>query len=139
MEGWKASHSSLQGVHVLAVDDDADALTLLREIFESAGAQVTAVDSGAQVLRQIHSARPDVVVTDIAMPSIDGYEMLRRIRSSDDKAVSHVPAIALTAHARSEDRAKASASGFQLHIAKPIDPSELIAAVAALVRRPAND
>jgi PAS domain S-box-containing protein len=139
MEGWKASHSSLQGVHVLAVDDDADALTLLREIFESAGAQVTAIDSGAQVLRQIHSARPDVVVTDIAMPSIDGYEMLRRIRSSDDKAVSHVPAIALTAHARSEDRAKASASGFQLHIAKPIDPSELIAAVAALVRRPAND
>ncbi len=112
---------------------------LLREILESAGARVTAIDSGAQVLKQIHIARPDVVVTDIAMASVDGYEMLRRIRSINDQAVSHVLPIALTAHARSEDRAKALASGCQLHMAKPIDPSEMIAAVAALVRRPAKE
>jgi CheY-like chemotaxis protein len=126
-------------VHVLAVDDDPDALMLLREILESAGARVTTVDSGGQVLNHMQSVRPDVVVTDIAMPSVDGFEVIRRIRNLDDRSVSHVPAIALTAYARSEDRLKALESGFQLHLAKPIEPSALIAAVAALVRPPLTD
>lgn len=130
-----ASHASLEGIHVLAVDDDRDALTLVDEILESAGARVTTVSSGAEVLDLIERVRPDVLVADIGMPGMDGFEMISRIRHLSDDAASIVPAIALTAYARSEDRVKALEKGFQLHLAKPIDPSELIATVAALVKQ----
>ena len=129
------SHSSLEGIHVLAVDDDRDALTLVDEILESAGARVTTANSGAQVLELIERLRPDVLVADIGMPGMDGFEMIGRIRDLSDQAASDVPAIALTAYARSEDRVKALEKGFQLHLAKPIDPAELIATVAALAKR----
>jgi Response regulators consisting of a CheY-like receiver domain and a winged-helix DNA-binding domain len=129
---WQPPESSLKGLHVLAVDDDKDALALVREILEATGACVTTVHSGAEVLERILTLHPDVLVADLGMPLMDGFEMIRRIRQLPDRSVSGIPAIALTAYARSEDRAKALDSGFQMHIHKPLDPPELIAAVGAL-------
>jgi signal transduction histidine kinase/ActR/RegA family two-component response regulator len=127
---------SLTGVHVLTVDDDSDALMLGREILESAGARVTTLDSAILALEEIASIRPDVLVADVGMPRLDGFEMIRRIRRMPDARLRDVPAAALTAYARPEDRVKALQSGFQIHLAKPIDPVELVAAVAALAKRP---
>jgi len=129
----------LEGVHVLAVDDDHDALTLVREILESAGARVTTVDSGGQALDHVQRVRPDVLVSDLGMPVMDGFELIRRIRHTTDPALRELPAAALTAYARSEDRIKALEMGFQMHLAKPLDPMELIAAIAALVKRPVHE
>jgi CheY-like chemotaxis protein len=79
--------------------------------------------------------RPDVLVADLGMPLMDGFELIQQLRTSAIAAVRDIPAAALTAYARSEDRAKALKSGFEMHLAKPIDPAELIAAVKALARR----
>jgi PAS domain S-box-containing protein len=129
---------NLCGIHVTVVDDDHDALALVREILEATGARVTTVDSGIKALDNI-DARPDVLVADLGMPTMDGFELIARIRHSSESAIRHVPAIALTAYARSEDRVKSLRGGFQMHIAKPIDPGELVAAVAALATRAAVD
>jgi PAS domain S-box-containing protein len=126
---------ALKGVTVLAVDDDHDALLMLRQILESAGATVQAAGSAAQALDELAVARPDVLVSDIGMPAMDGFELIERIRHSTDPGLRDLPAAALTAYARSEDRAKALRSGFDLHLAKPIDPAELVAAVGALARQ----
>ena len=125
----------LTGVHVLAVDDDHDALLMLQQILESAGATVETVGSAAQALDKLANDRPDVMITDLGMPVIDGFELIERVRRSPDPNVRDIPAAALTAYARSEDRARALRSGFGLHLAKPIDPAELVAAVGALARR----
>lgn len=125
----------LSGLTILAVDDDRDALTMIGEILEVAGARVTGVDSASDALETLKAFRPDVIIADIGMPQIDGFEFIARLRQSPDPAVREVPAAALTAFARSEDRAKALRSGFQIHLAKPIDPAELMAAIAALARR----
>jgi CheY-like chemotaxis protein len=126
---------SLSGTHVLAVDDDPDALRLLKEILEAVGATVTTAGSGRIALEIVATDRPDVLVADLGMPLMDGFELIRRLRTSDVAAARAIPAAALTAYARSEDRAKALKSGFEMHLAKPIDPAELIAAVKALARR----
>jgi PAS domain S-box-containing protein len=126
---------SLSGTHVLAVDDDPDALTLLREILEAVGASVTTATSGRAALEIIEDTRPDVLVTDLGMPLMDGFELIHRLRNSDDAALREIPAAAFTAYARSEDRAKALQSGFEMHLAKPIDPAELVSSVKALARR----
>jgi CheY-like chemotaxis protein len=125
----------LTGVKVLAVDDDPDALRLLREILEITGASVAAASSAAEALELVASWRPDVLIADIGMPRMDGFELIRRIRQHPDGALHGMPAVALTAYARSEDRLKALSSGFQIYITKPIDPGELMVAIAALVRR----
>jgi len=127
--------ASLQGVRVLAVDDDQDALGLLRVVLQAAGADVTTVSSPAEALTRITSARPQVLVVDLGMPEIDGFEFITRVRESPDADVRDIPAAALTAFARSEDRTRALQSGFEMHIAKPVDPGELVASVAMLVRR----
>jgi PAS domain S-box-containing protein len=127
--------ADLHGVRVLAVDDEVDALGLLRVVLETAGADVTTVSSPATVLEIIESMNPDVLVADLGMPEMDGFALIARIRSSPHAAVRNVPAAALTAFARSEDRTKALQSGFSLHLAKPVDPGELVAAVATLARR----
>jgi PAS domain S-box-containing protein len=126
---------SLEGLRVLVVDDDEDALGLLREILEAAGAQVTTVYSALAALHALEENHPDAMIADLGMPTMDGFELIQRIRESPDPAIRHLPAAALTAYARSEDRAKALRSGFEMHLAKPIDPAELAAAVAALGRR----
>jgi PAS domain S-box-containing protein len=125
----------LDGVRVFAVDDESDALTLLREILEQAGAQVTTCSSADKALDAIQIAVPDVLITDLGMPGTDGFELIRRIRQWPDRAIREMPVAALTAYARSEDRTRTLRSGFHMHLSKPIDPNELVAAVEALVRR----
>ena len=125
----------LHDVHVLAVDDEADALGLLCDVLEMSGAKVTTASSAAEALEAASRVQPDVIIADIGMPGTDGYELIRRIRSSSDPKVRDIPAAALTAFARSEDRTRAMQSGFEMHLAKPVDPGELVASVATLVRR----
>jgi PAS domain S-box-containing protein len=130
-----AGLSSLDGTHVLAVDDDRDALRLLKEVLEAAGATVTTATSSRAVLEIVATDRPDVLIADVGLPLMDGYELIRQLRTSPLTAVRDIPAAALTAYARSEDRARALQSGFEMHLAKPIDPAELIAAIQSLARR----
>jgi signal transduction histidine kinase/ActR/RegA family two-component response regulator len=136
-EGRRAAHvefAMLPDISVLAVDDDPDALGLVREILESAGARVRTATSARSALESIAGEPPDVLVSDLGMPEMDGFDLIQRIRGLEG-AAKELPAAALTAYARSEDRAKALRLGFEMHLAKPIDPSELIAAVASLARR----
>jgi PAS domain S-box-containing protein len=125
----------LQGVRVLAVDDESDSLELLRMALEAAGADVTALSSPFEAVAAVAAVRPDVLLLDLGMPDLDGYELIRRIRSSPDARVRATPAAALTAFARAEDRTKALQHGFEMHVAKPVDPAELVASVATLARR----
>ena len=125
----------LNGVQILVVDDDQDALALSREILEATGATVTTADSGPEALEKLRRGRADVLITDLAMPRMDGFELIEQIRSCEDIGVRGIPAAALTAFARSEDRVRALHSGFQVHLSKPIDPAELMAAAATLARR----
>jgi PAS domain S-box-containing protein len=125
----------LHGIRVLAVDDEEDALTLLRVVLETAGADVSTVASPLAALERIADIKPHVLVVDVGMPEMDGFELIQRIRTFDDPAICTVPAAALTAFARSEDRTKALRTGFQMHLAKPVDPGELVASVAMLAKR----
>jgi CheY-like chemotaxis protein len=124
----------LDDVQVLAVDDELDSLELLRTVLEGAGAVVTTAGDAEAALAAIRKQPPDVIVTDIGMPGIDGLQLIRTIRQMDEPARS-TPAAALTAYARSQDRVTSLASGFQMHLVKPIDPLELIVAVSTLVPR----
>jgi PAS domain S-box-containing protein len=126
---------NLAGVKVLAVDDEADALGLLRVVMEAAGAEVVTIASAREVLAKIGSIQPDVLVVDLGMPEMDGFELIARIRASDDARTRDIPATALTAFARSEDRTRALRCGFEMHLAKPVDPGELVASLTMLVRR----
>ena len=126
---------NLAGVRVLAIDDEEDALGLLRVVLETAGAEVITMASAAEAIQRVAEVAPDVLVVDLGMPHMDGFEFIARIRGSEDAAVRDIPAAALTAMARSDDRTKALQSGFEMHLAKPIDPGELVASVATLVRR----
>jgi PAS domain S-box-containing protein len=130
---------NLRGVRVLAVDDDRDALDMVREILEATGAYVAVADSASSALEILEVIKPDVLVLDLGMPRMDGFELLARIRRSQNATVRDIPAAALTAYARSEDRTKTLRSGFQIHLAKPIDPAELMAATAALAKRTGDD
>ena len=125
----------LHGIHVLAIDDEEDALTLLRVVLETAGAEVTTLSSPLTALERIAEVKPHVLVVDLGMPEMDGFELITRIRHSTNAAIRDLPAAALTAFARSEDRTKALRSGFEMHLAKPVDPGELVASVATLARR----
>ena len=127
--------TGLSGVRVLAVDDDAEARQVLRAILESAGAEVDTVSSGAEVLEHLTAHRPDVLIADVGMPGMDGFDLIEQVRAFDDAGVRDVPAAALTAYARPEDRTRALHSGFEMHLAKPVDPAELVASVATLARR----
>jgi PAS domain S-box-containing protein len=125
----------LTGTHVLAIDDEADALGLLRDVLELAGATVTTASSASAALATLESIKPDAILADIGMPEMDGHDLIKAIRALPDPAVRNTPAVALTAFARSEDRTKALVSGFEMHLAKPVDPGELVASIATLVRR----
>jgi PAS domain S-box-containing protein len=125
----------LHGVHILAVDDDRDALALVREILEATGATVATADSAQQALDILEQMTPDVLLADLGMPEMSGFDLIDRVRRSDRPAIREIPAAALTAYARSEDRTRALRSGFQMHLAKPVDPGELMAAMAALAKR----
>ncbi len=125
----------LKGVSVLVVDDEDDARRLVREVLEATGATVETASSAAEALEAVTQGTIDVVVADVGMPLRDGIELIRDIRRHANPRVRQIPAAALTAYARSEDRTAALQNGFQLHLAKPIEPAELMAAVATLARR----
>jgi PAS domain S-box-containing protein len=127
----------LAGLHVMVVDDETDALQMVRELLETAGARVTTAVSADEALTLLEGERPDLILTDIGMPSVDGFELIRRIRQMP-RSIRDVPAAALTAYAQPEDRTRALRSGFQVHLAKPIDPGELITAVESLAGRESN-
>ncbi|MGH7265563.1 MAG: response regulator, partial [Candidatus Rokuibacteriota bacterium] len=128
----------LDGVRVLVVEDDPDARELMSLFLRQVGAAVVAVDSVADAFDAMADARPDTVVADIAMPGEDGYALLSRLRALLPDAGGRIPVIAVTAYARSEDRIRTAAAGFGAHLAKPIDPTELVAAVGRLTGRGAR-
>ncbi len=128
------SRPRLDGVHVLAVDDERDSLSLLRTVLETAGATVTTAASATEALEILARQRHDVLVADIGMPGMDGLELIRAVRQLDAPA-RNIPAAALTAYARAQDRITSLASGFQMHLVKPVDPLELVVAIASLAPR----
>ena len=126
---------SLANVRVLVVDDEADARALIKRLLEDRGASVTTKASSAEALHSMEAERFDVLISDIGMPDEDGYTFIRRVRGLKAEQGSTVPAVALTAYARSEDRMKAVLAGFQMHVTKPVEPAELLTMVASLVGR----
>lgn len=123
---------SLEGVRILLVEDEADAREVLVSLLEGVNAEVTAVASAREALDYLDASKPDVLVSDIGMPGMDGYELLRTLRRRRVADGGRIPAVALTAYARSQDRTQAFAAGFQAHVPKPVDPAELMSAVASL-------
>jgi CheY-like chemotaxis protein len=119
----------LNGINVLLVDDDDSARIVLGTMLTGFGARVTLAASAAEAAQSFAAAPPDVLVSDIGMPEEDGYMLIRRLRDT-----SSVPAVAVTAYADPRDRDRALSAGFQAHLAKPVEPHELAAAVLGVLR-----
>lgn len=128
----------LEGVRVLVVDDDADTRDMLAIILELHGAAVETAASANDGLRLVATARHNVILCDITLPDADGYEFLVRARKIQGDVAVHVPAIALTGRALEDDRAKAIAAGFSLHLVKPVAPDVLVAKIGEIVDRSVN-
>lgn len=128
----------LNGLRVLVVDDETDSREFLAVVLERCGAEVIPVASAFEAIQALDKFEPDVIVSDIAMPEEDGYTLIRKVRARSPKLGGRTPAAALTAYARAEDRTQALSAGFQIHLPKPIDPSELAVVVASLAGRIAN-
>ncbi len=122
----------LQGVRVLAVEDDPDTLDMLKVVLAESGAEVMTAASASEALSTLDRWRPNALISDLAMPDQDGYDFIAQVRSRRPDQGGDVPAAALSAYATEEDRSRARAAGFQMHVAKPVDPDQLIAAVADL-------
>ena len=127
--------TSLAGLRILVVDDEPDARGFLRRFLEDSGADVITAASAAEGLAALRSERPDVLISDIGMPEVDGYEFLRRVRALGPENGGKIPAVALTALARSEDRTRALLAGYIAHVSKPADPFELAATIASIAGR----
>ena len=125
----------LDHVRILVVDDESDTRDLLKAALGECGAEVVTVSSASEAFELIRSAPPDVLISDIGMPLEDGYQLIGRIRALPAATGGRVPAIALTAYARLEDRLKALRSGYQMHVPKPVELAELVAVVLSLVHR----
>jgi CheY-like chemotaxis protein len=125
--------AALKGLRVLIVDDASDSLELVKTVLHECGAETVTANSAAQGLESVTANPPDVLISDIEMPDEDGYSLIRKIRSLPSTEAQEILAIAVTAHANKADRARALAAGFQLHIRKPVDPSELVEAISQLV------
>jgi PAS domain S-box-containing protein len=125
----------LDGLRILVVDDEPDTRELLEVGLGRCGAEVMAAGSAAEALEVMATATPDVLISDIGMPSEDGYDLIRRVRQLPAGSGGRVPAIALTAYARTEDRLQALRAGYQMHVPKPVELAELVAVVASLVQR----
>jgi PAS domain S-box-containing protein len=132
---YAAARLSLSGLRVLAVDDEADARELLTAMLSKCDAQVKATASASEALEVLADWQPDVLISDIEMPDIDGYSLIRRVRELEADRGGQIPAVALTAHARVEDRLRALRAGFQIHVSKPIEPNELAMVLASLTGR----
>jgi PAS domain S-box-containing protein len=130
-----SANHSVDGLRVLVVDDDADTRELLTVILQENGAQAIAVATVREALDALQDFKPHVLVSDIGMPEEDGYHLIRQIRGLIPEQGGRIPAVALTAYAREDDRIQALSAGFQMHIAKPIEPLQLLAVVASLASR----
>jgi signal transduction histidine kinase/DNA-binding response OmpR family regulator len=126
---------SLQGLRLLVVDDDRDGLELVTTILLGRGAEVRTAATAADGLAALQAWRPDILISDIEMPGEDGYTLIRRVRALDAGALARVPAVALTAYGRVEDRLRTLSAGYSMHIPKPVDPAELVIVVASLAGR----
>lgn len=131
--GSMVDRAIIKGKRVLAVDDDFAAGSIIRTILESGGAEVQVVLSAAEALALLRQQEFDLLLSDIGMPEMDGYGLRREVSKLEEAAGRKIPTMALTAFARAEDRAQALAAGFDAHLAKPIYPNELLAAVAKLL------
>gem|GEM_PF-2180395 len=127
--------AALSGLKLLVVDDESDARDLVAHLLRDCGAEVLAVDSARAALQAVEAWRPDVLLSDIGMPEKNGYELLQMVRTMPGAAGGGIPAIALTAFARPEDRNRALDAGFQMHVCKPVEQGELLAAVLSLTGR----
>ena len=125
----------LSGIKILVVDDEPDGRELLKQVLSGCDAKVFMAATAGEALLLVEKERPDVLISDIGMPDMDGIELLRQVRALGPEKGSTLPAIALTAFARSEDRARALHAGFLAHISKPVEPAELVATVASIARR----
>ncbi len=130
-----AAEASLAGALVLVVDDDREMREAVRQVLEAAGAQTQNAASADLALESIQARRPDVILSDVGMPGRDGYEFLRAVRALPSRRGGRIPAIALTAHAREEDRKRAREAGFDEHLAKPVDAEKLLETLAAVLAR----
>ena len=131
----KPTSAILSGLRVLVVDDEQDARDLIQLALAQNGAQVTAADSAGAALAMLERTRPDLLVSDIGMPGADGYELIRQVREREAQlGLDRLPAVALTAYARPEDRAQALHAGYHTHIPKPVEPHALVAALARLTK-----
>jgi len=128
------SAPSLAGIRVIVVDDEADSREFIVALLEQCGAQVTAVASAREAIEAVSQVKADVLVSDIGMPEEDGYSLIRKVRTLSAEQGGKIPAVALTAYARAEDRTRAIAEGFQMHIPKPVEPAELATVVASLAK-----
>jgi signal transduction histidine kinase/DNA-binding response OmpR family regulator len=140
-EGVASAGSSagmLSGLRVLVVDDEEDTRDLIMIMLTRCGAEVLTVATAAQALDELERWNPDVLISDIGMPVEDGYSLIRKVRAQESAQHNRIPAIALTAYASVQDRLRALSAGFQMHVAKPLEPSELIAVVANLAGRSAK-
>jgi len=132
---WNRIAGDLTGARVLVVDDDPDTRETLALMLARSGAAVTTAASADEAFAQLRASAFDVLLSDLAMPSRDGYSLIEQVRQAADDRLRRMPAIAVSAHAREEERARAIAAGFHLHVAKPVGPHELIGAVGALLSR----
>ena len=126
---------SLEGISALVVDDEPDARILINRLIEERGGRAVMASCAAEALEQLSRNRIDILVSDIGMPDVDGYQLIQKIRARE-KSGDHLMAIALTAYARHDDRQRALLAGYQMHLAKPVDPRELIAGIASLLNIP---
>ena len=124
---------SLAGVRAVVVDDEPDARILICRLIEEHGGQCQVAATAAEALALIAAGDVNILISDIGMPDVDGYELIRKIRAMHGEACRHIPAIALTAYARADDRQRALLAGYQMHVAKPVEPRELIAGIASLL------
>lgn len=129
----------LENVKILVVDDEPDARLLLTTVLEQCGAEVHTCESVAEALECIEGSTFDILVSDIGMPGEDGYTLIKKLRRSEAGTGHRMPAVALTAFARTEDRLQALSSGFNMHVPKPVEPAELLLVIASLTGRHQND
>jgi len=123
----------LKSIKVVAVDDNADTRELLKIVLERSSADAVVVSSGQEALAAIRNVRPDILICDLAMPEMNGYELLENVRRLAP-GLGKLPVIAFTAAARNEDQIATRQAGFQAHLAKPVDPNKLVTAILQLVR-----
>jgi CheY-like chemotaxis protein len=126
----------LAGIHVLVVDDEEDARDLVAELLLRCKVRVSMAASVQEALRIVEADRPNVIVSDIGMPEEDGYALIRKLRALPPGRGGHTPAVALTAYARTEERTKSLVAGYNMHVPKPVEPTELVAVLASLTAVP---